>query len=336
MTGRYTNVKIQGILSAVPTNELDNMAFIENLESKRVKKQILLTGIEKRRACVNGQMADDLCTVAGEELLNRLGWEKESIGVLVFVTQSPVLARPSTAFLIQQRLGLGTDCMVFDVNLGCSGYTAGLQIVAGLLQGTGGRGLLLAGESHALEGGSQMDSSSLLVGDAGTATAVEIVEGNEMLFRQQSDGKGAPFIYKAFGRPGYMDGNGVLLFTLNEVVKSITEFKEMFQVKEESIDFYILHQAQKMILDGVAKGCGLDRGKVLESCRLYGNTSSASIPLTLCASKDQTGQKEKIRAYMCGFGIGLSWGSVLTELETAGIYPVMESDKVFLDKEAYS
>lgn len=331
MKGSYDNICVKGILSVVPEQIIENMDFVKELADRRVKKQLALTGIERRRACAEGQTAGDLCTAAADRLLEKLQWDRNEIDALVYVTQSPDFSRPSSAFLIQKRLGIGRECSAFDVNLGCSGYVAGLQILSGLLHNTGGRGLLLAGESHVRESGG-IDSSSLLVGDAGSATAVKICPGNRMLYRQQSDGEGFYQIYKSFNQPAFMDGNGVLLFTLNDVVKSIVEFRDIFGVKEEEIDYYVLHQAQKMILEGVAKGAGIDQEKVLSSCRDFGNTSSASVPVTLCVERDKYKDREKITAYMCGFGIGLSWGSVLMDLETSCIYPMEESNIIYSDR----
>lgn len=333
MHGRYSDVAIKGIVSVVPKNELDNLEYMNQFGDRRVKKQILLTGIEKRRACINGQTAGDLCTVAAEHLIKRLGWKKNNIKALIYVTQSPDFQRPSTSYLIQKRLGIGKNCIVFDVNLGCVGYIAGLQIIAGILHNCGGRGLLLAGESIVFENGTDMSTSSLLNGDAGSATAVEIEQGHRLYYKQWSDGNKFHYLYKTFDKPAYMDGNGVLLFGLNEVVKSFGEFKETFQIQEEEVDYYVLHQAQKLIIDGIAENAGLPMEKILYSCKGFGNTSSASIPLTICVNIDRFKDKKKLCLYCCGFGIGLSWGSALIEIETACIEPIIETQKYYDDRE---
>ncbi len=133
MKGEYSNIEIKGIVSAVPENEVCNLDYIEKIESRRIKKQVMLTGIENRRVCINGQKASDLATIAADKLLNLLEWNRNEIDVLIFVTQSPELSRPSTAFIIQQRLGIGKDCLVYDINLGCSGYIGGIETIAAIL-----------------------------------------------------------------------------------------------------------------------------------------------------------------------------------------------------------
>lgn len=337
MRAKYDNIAIKGIVTVVPKNIENNEEYVAKLESRRIKKQILLTGIKERRACINGQSSGDLCTLAADKLLDNLGWDRDDIKCMVYVTQSSDLSRPSTAFIIQKRLEIGKQCMVFDVNLGCSGYVAGLQIVSGLLHNVGGKALLLTGESGTFENGYSVSTSSLLNGDAGSATAIEVdCKASTMYCEQCSDGYEYKKIYKPHGKPGFMDGNGVLLFTLNEVVNSIKSFKKDFEIDENEIDYYVLHQAQKMILDGVAKGCSINKEKILSSCEYFGNTSSASIPLTLCTEIEKIKCKELIKVYMCGFGIGLSWGSVVMDINTSIIYPIIESNYVYPDKKEYT
>ena len=186
MKGQYSNIEIKGIVSAVPKNKVCNLDYIEKIESRRIKKQVMLTGIENRRVCIDGQKASDLATIAADKLLNLLEWNRSEIDVLIFVTQSPELSRPSTAFIIQQRLGIGKDCLVYDINLGCSGYIGGIETIAAILSATKGRGLLLVGESNALASG-DLSTSSPLEGDA-SATALEYGNQTSMLFRHYSDG----------------------------------------------------------------------------------------------------------------------------------------------------
>lgn len=336
MRGCINHIKISGLVTAVPKNREDNVDYIEKIESRRIRKQIILTGINERRVCINGQKASDLATVAADTLLKKLNWDRTKIDVLIFVTQSPELSRPSTAFMIQNRLAVGQECLVYDINLGCSGFVGGIQTIAAILQVTKGKGLLLVGESHALENG-EINSSSLLTGDAASALALEYSDAMEgsIVFRQYSDGSRAEYIYKCFNRCGYMDGNAVLLFGLNEVTDSIKTFIQDNGLEDDDIDFYVLHQAQKMIIDGIAKGADLPAEKMLVSCDLFGNTSSASIPLTInlhLNNEKNTGTKKLL---LCGFGIGLSWGIVAIDMECENIFPIMETDYVYEDREKF-
>lgn len=137
MYGKYENIKIRGIASAVPTRVIDNEKCAEKLGSRRAKKQVMLTGIRNRHCVKQGQAASDLSCVSAEKLLQKLQWDRNEIRVIVNVTQSPDVHTPSTAMIIQKRLGIGEDCLAFDVNLGCTGYVSGLQIIAAILQNTG-------------------------------------------------------------------------------------------------------------------------------------------------------------------------------------------------------
>lgn len=123
--------------------------------------------------CGKGQRASDLCAQAADVLLDRLEWERDSIKALIFVTQTPDLDTPSTAMLIQKRLNIGQDCICFDINLGCSGYIGGLQVLAGLLSNAGGRGLLLVGDGKYYNREGTIDANEMLFGDCGAATAIE-------------------------------------------------------------------------------------------------------------------------------------------------------------------
>ena len=146
MIGYLKDVKIQGVAATVPKDYLDNEKYAESIGEKRIKRQIKLTGIKHRHVVKDGQRTSDLVSVAGERLIEHLSWKKDEISVLVFVTQSPDIKAPSTAMLIQKKMGLGKDCIAFDVNLGCSGFTSGAIIVAGLLRNTRGKGLILMGD----------------------------------------------------------------------------------------------------------------------------------------------------------------------------------------------
>ena len=193
--------------------------------------------------------------------------------------------------IIQKRLGIGQDCLAFDVNLGCTGYVSGLQILAALLQNTGGKGLLLAGDGRYDKMSEVPTTDSLLFGDGGSATAIELEDGNPMMYAQKTDGTRHGLLSMALDGRMTMNGNAILLFSLNEVCQSIKECRKHFEVSEDSIDYYILHQAQKLILDGIARECGIEPSKVLTSYEEFGNTSTATLPLTICNNVEEIKKK---------------------------------------------
>ncbi len=331
MYGKYNNIKICGIAAAAPSNVIDNIEYAGQIGNRRAKKQVMLTGIKHRHSMGKGQSAADLSCVCAEKILKKLNWDRKDIRVIVNVTQSPDLHTPSTAMIIQKRLGIGLDCIAFDVNLGCTGYVSGLQIVAALLQNTGGKGLLLAGDGRYLETTGENTTDSLLFGDGASATAIELEDNYPMLYAQKTDGARHELISVDLNGKLTMDGNAVLLFSLNEVAQSIRECMEYYELSDEDVDYYIFHQAQKLILDGLARECGISGDKVLTSYEEYGNTSTATLPFTICNNYKMIQKKDKVKLYLCGYGVGLAWSSVIIDLNTDCIFPVEISDYVYGD-----
>ena len=330
--GCIKNIKIAGIASAVPKNTIDNIAFVEQMGKKRNMRQIKLTGIKKRHICAKGQSASDFATYAADKLLNHLHWSREEIKILIFVTQQPDLSRPSTAMLIQKRLGLDTNCTCFDVNMGCSGFTVGLQIIASMLSVVGGKGLLLVGDGRYVD--EDMHSTSdLLFGDGGAATAIEVENGYNMVFNQKTDGYRVDTIMCRRNGGSQMDGNAVLMFSLNEVSDNIKNFRNQYGLTEDQIDYYVFHQGQKIILQGIANECNILWEKVLNSYENYGNTSSASIPISICENLQILKEKKQVNLLLSGFGIGLSWGCVYLNIDTENILPIFEFGDYYKDKD---
>lgn len=321
MFGQYSNIAIKAISTVVPENTIYNKDYAEVLGEKRVKKHIKMTGVKERHIMPDGQKISDLAVRAAEEVLNHTGYDRDNIRVLIYVTQVPEYDKPATAFIIQKKLQLGKECIVFDVNLGCSGFVAGMQIIAGLLHNSGGCGLLLLSNGNKEEKRERL-VDEMLFGDAACAVLVEAEDGNPIMYRQQSDGTRFEVIHKEKNGVTYMDGEAVFAFTINDVADSILETKKMFGLKEEDIDYYIFHQGQKMILSYLVDICNLPVDKVLYSIEKFGNTEGVSIPLTLCSNREYLREKENVKLFMCGFGIGLSWGSIYTSVAIDSILPI--------------
>ncbi len=335
MRGELEHICIEGIVTTVPENEVCNDDYVNKIQNRRVKKQILLTGIDNRRVSVGEQKASDLATVAADRLLDHLKWDRSKIDVLIFVTQSPDLVRPSTAFLIQDRLGLSRDCMVYDINQGCAGYIVGLTTICSILQVTKGRGLLLVGESNAVAG-DEIDRNALLEGDAAAATALQYKENADPIkFVNYCDGSRADYLYKTLNNFAFMDGNAVLLFGLSDVADSVKQFMGDNNISVADIDYYVFHQAQKMIVDGIAQAVGIPEDKLFNSCKEYGNTSSASVPLTMCLQKEERNLSGKKRVLLCGYGIGLTWGMILLDIDMDVVFPIVESSYVYEDRKKF-
>ena len=331
MLGKFDNIRIAGVQATVPTRVIDNMLFAESIGGRRAKKFIEYTGISRRHLCVPNQSASDLSAYAADVLMDRIGWARDEIRILVNVTQSADLRAPSTAMVIQKRLGISDNCLAFDVNLGCSAYPSGIQIVSALLQNIGGKGLLLVGDGMYYELPEKPSMDSLLFGDGAAATAIEISEGGNIFFTQNTDGSRFEVLYSNWNREISMDGNAVLMMGLNEAVQSIINLRHFSGISDEMIDYYVLHQAQKIIIDGILKECDIDPSKSLISYDEYANTSSATLPVTLSANVDKFVNKDKVKLYLCGFGVGLTWNGMILDIDSRNIFPIIETDKTYAD-----
>lgn len=335
MIGKFDNIKIQGMCTAVPECVEENKNFESILGPRRTKKQIRLTGVSKRHISERNQRTSDLCYAAVLPLLEKLKWDRDEIKVLIYITQGPNYKLPSTAFFLQHRLGIPKDCVCFDINLGCSSFNVGVHVVSALLQSCNisDKALLLIGDTAGRvlspedSMGADAIANRMIFGAAGAAIALEKVKNSDLMFMTKSDGNGFEAIIQHFGRGTTMNGTAVFEFAINDVSDDVKFFKDHFGLHEEDIDYYVFHQAQKLILDNIAATCELPDGKELRSLDEYGNTSGTSVPVTVCANRDKFMDRESVNLFLCGFGVGLSWGTIFAEIPTENILPVIETNE---------
>jgi 3-oxoacyl-[acyl-carrier-protein] synthase-3 len=333
------HVRIAGVASAVPKEVVSNSDYTVLPEEQR-EKIIKYTGIRFRRWAPKELCCSDLCQASAEKLLAELSWKRESVGAVVFVSQTPDYPFPATAQLLQHRLGLPKSALAFDVNLGCSGYTYGLYILGSLLEASGlHRGLLLAGDVSKMHGDCD-PASAVLFGHAATATAMEFSPNTKPLyFELGSDGGGHKVIYVPAGgarnpvgahsfQKAALDGGGargetdvvldaaeIINFTMREVPVSIRRLLEFAGRTVPDIDAYVFHQANQFINNQVARKIGIKPDKAPTTLYDFGNTSSATIPLTITARLRERIAAGPQKVVMSGFGVGLSWASTYWEPE---------------------
>lgn len=331
-----------GIAACVPEKVLSNYDYtwIKNSERELLVKTI---GVEKRHVAAAGETTSDLCYQAAVQLLEHLAWQPADISLLIFVSQSRDYVIPSTSTILQDRLKLPKTSLAIDINLGCSGYVYGLSVITSMMKATGIRkALLLVGDLSNVTSSYRDKSTYPLFGDAGTATALELSEGApEMKFNLQSDGSGHEAIIirdggvrnlmnkKSFtiakqGEGIYrsrlhieLNGIEVFNFSLREVVPNIKTALKHFGHTVDEFDYLVFHQANRLINETLRKMLKVDPAKVPYSLKDYGNTSCASIPLTLVTQLREALQSAPQKLLLSAFGIGLSWGTIL--LETDGI-----------------
>ena len=325
-----SGVALRGVVCAVPGEPVPNSVIAETLGDQAVADVVKMVGVETRHWAAPDQTSADLCAAAAERLLEKLQWEPGSVDALIFVTQTPDHPLPASACLLHGRLKLATDCQAFDVNLGCSGYVYGLWLASSLIQSGCQRVLLLAGETSSRLVDPSDRGTAVLFGDAGSASALEHdPDAKPMRFRMGTDGAGAGALMVPQGgfRPVdpdraftldptrlHMDGGEVFTFTLREVPKLVAATLADAGEAGQSVDAYLLHQANRFMLRHIGKKIGATEADRLPiNIDRYGNTSSATIPLLLADDLAQRLTTGSAKLMLVGFGVGLSWGAVLAE-----------------------
>ena len=333
---RIRNVAIKGISACTPAHVEENLdlpVFKEG-EAERVIAQ---TGIERKHKVTGfGVTASDLCEKAFDKLLAELGWEKSSIDVLAYVTLTPDYLEPPTGCILHGRLGLSESCLTLDLSQGCPGWINGLATVSSLLSsGNVKRAILLNGDTATLMR-SPYDKESLpLFGDAGVATALEYEEGADGFefdfgtrgkdwqaiyrpaggFRQPIDEKALEFkeIAEHISRrevDAVMDGLSVFSFGISTGPMSVKSLCESFQIDIDKIDLFLMHQANQYLNEKIRKKLKIPEEKTPYSLKDHGNTSGASIPVTIVSQCRERFASETLDNIACAFGVGLAWGSV--------------------------
>ncbi len=334
------NVVISGIASCVPQEIIENIdsSIFENRDE--AQRFIDVTGIERRHVVGTRKICtSDLCVQAANKVLDDLNWDKNDIDCLIFVTQTPDYILPATSCIIQDRLGLSKDCFALDISLGCSGWVYGLSVIASMMQsGMFKKGLLLAGDTTTITKSSKDKSTFPLFGDAGTATALEFQQDETgFQFHFGTDGAGYesiiikdggfrnPFSENSLIEKEYdggiirndsqsiLNGANVFTFGIGRAPKSVKALIDRFDIDKQSIDYVIFHQANKMMNEKIRIKLGFTEDQVPYSLNSFGNTSSASIPLTMNLKLSDKLKKTNRKMLACGFGVGLSWASVYFE-----------------------
>ncbi len=319
-----SGVAVRGIAATVPATVRTNDQIGSADDRDYVDRLSAQVGVTERRVVADGQYGSDLAAAAVGSLLERLGWEPISIDLLVVATQTPDRLFPGMSFTLHRQFGLPLSTPVFDVNLGCSAFTHGLWTAASLLPGVGRRALLVNADTMSRTLAPTDWGNQVLFGDAGTATALEVDDTAAPIHVMlTSDGKGTEAVCfpdsamsaSADRRPSFViNGPAVLGLALRSVPRLVSELLERSGVALEHVGLLVPHQANVFILDKLVDRLGLDRSRMAVSMGRFGNTSSASIPLALCACSELVGAADREHTMMVGFGTGFSLSAVLADL----------------------
>lgn len=300
-----------------------------------------LLGMDSRYVASPQTTTSDLCLQAATSLMQALAISPSEVSAVISITQTPDYRAPGNAYVLHNALGLGRDCVALDVCQGCAGFVYGLWL-AGMMASTGGGGVLLcAGDTLSRLAHSRDYTTAPLFGDAGSAAWVKFCPGaGPMHFLLQSNGRELQKLYVPAGgarQPSseltareitsedgsvrsldslHMDGAGVFSFAMSEQPALLRQMLEYAKMQPEEIDYLVLHQANRYIVQTIAKKAGFPASKVpSQAFGRYGNQNAASIPGVLCDELALQLAQRKAEVVLQGFGIGLSWGACQLRLE---------------------
>jgi 3-oxoacyl-[acyl-carrier-protein] synthase-3 len=293
------------------------------------------TGIFARHIAAEGETAVDLACAAAQKMFEDRPNIKESIDYLIFCSQTPDYFLPTSACIIQDRLGLGTSTGSLDINLGCSGYIYCLGLAKALIEsGQCSNVLILTADTYTKLIHPMDRSVRTIFGDGAAATLVSAGSETASLHRPDlgSDGSGAGNLIVPLGgarrRSGdtseridesgnhrtdanlFMNGREILMFTLKRVPASVAQALDHAGWRREDVELLVLHQASKLVLDTLTQRFGLPAERSWNGMSEIGNTVSSTIPIALRQALDANVLKPGMKVMLSGFGVGYSWASM--------------------------
>lgn len=328
-------VFIKAVSYYLPENVYTNDDLVKDFPEWSVDKVMNKVGIERRHISAPEETAGDLAEQAAKRMFVEYGIDPSDIDFLVFCTQSPDYFLPSTACVLQDKLGIPTSAGAFDYNLGCSGCIYGLAIAKGLIMaGVANNVLLLTAETYSKYLHYDDKSNRSIFGDgaaaclistAGFAKIGEFVLGTDgagsenLIVRsgaarlKQSTGRHDEDVEGHIRRDDYlyMNGGAIFNFTCDTVPKLMKQLLIKSKLQKDEIDYYVLHQANQFMLNTIRKICGLPKDKFYIDMAHVGNTVSSTILIGLKESINNGNIHDGMDVMICGFGVGLSWGGTV-------------------------
>ena len=329
---RLQGIRIAGVSTCVPSRSVDNLDFGKDFGVDEVRKVVSMAGVKHRPVVDVGVTASDLCFEAAVDLLDKLGWERESITGLIMVTQSPDYVLPSSSCVLHKWLGLSDHCAAFDMGQGCSGYQYGLYIASTMLKAGGHRRILmLNGDTPSRFTSPDDHATSLLFSDAGSATALELTDDDTpSVYTLHTDGAGSDSLIIRGGgfrdrhptdpRDNFvrMDGAAVFNFTLKRVPPLIRDTLAFAERSVADVDWFLFHQSNRFIMKHLTKKCGLPEERTPIVLENFGNCGGPSVAVALTQALG-TAARPPLTVMMLGYGVGLSWGAALARLDAEAV-----------------
>lgn len=340
------NVAVRGVTGTVPDHAVKTADF-DLFTQEEAETFDNTVGIKNRYIGSDDLCTSDLCFDAAERLLAALEWEKESIDVLVFGSVTGDYKTPPTSGILQHRLGLPISTFVLDIPMGCCGSMYAINVAGNLLSaGSVKRALLLVGDT-ALRMGSLKDKSRVpLFGDSGTAMALEydptaekiVIEfntlgaGYEALITPHGGFRhpitAESFIEEDFGngiirapKDTLINGMDVFSFAISRPPISIKKMMEKYELNADNVDFFLIHQANKLIVDRIVKKMKLPLEKVPYDLQEFGNLGGASVPMLMTYNISEELQNRPLTLLCSSFGLGLTWGTMILRTQPMVVLP---------------
>jgi 3-oxoacyl-[acyl-carrier-protein] synthase-3 len=312
----------------LPQNVLSTAQLSSEFPEWSVEKIDAKTGIRQRHIAAENECSSDLAVEAAKKLFRTGACQPEQIDYILFCTQSPDYFLPTSACLIQTRLGIPQSAGALDYNLGCSGFVVGLGLAKGLIEtGQATNVLLLTGEAYSKFIHAHDRSARTIFGDAAAATLVSAVEAraDQLIgpFIYGTDGTGAEHLIVQTGgmrHPRtaetarddlFMNGPEIFNFTLRTIPKCVNDLLQRANLPLEAVDLFVFHQANEYMLEHLRKRLKISPEKFVVAMGHCGNTVSSTIPIALREAREDGLLKSGHLVMLVGFGVGYSWAATL-------------------------
>ena len=326
---------IKGISYYLPERVVTNEELLKEFPEWSVDKVAAKVGVNSRHLAAEDETAGDMAEKAARKLFAEYSIDPKTIDFVMLCTQSPDYFLPSTACILQNRLGIPTSAGAFDYNLGCSGCVYGMAMAKGLIAGGVAKNvLLLTAETYQKYLHPSDKSNRSIFGD-GAAACLISTEGFAEIgeFCLGTDGSGAENLivktgaarcrkatgnvvededgHQRFDDYLYMNGSAIFNFTLEAVPAMMKVILEKNQMEKDEVDYYVFHQANKFMLNTIRKVCVLPKDKFYVNLEETGNTVSSTVMISLKDNLDKGVITPGMKVMVSGFGVGLSWGGTI-------------------------
>ncbi len=304
--------KITSIEYYLPKKKENNKTlkkFNPKMDINRIKEK---TGIDNRYISAEKETVIDISIKCANKIFKK--FPKNKVDFLILVTQTSPYRIPTTACILQNKIGLKKNIIAFDINLGCSGFIYALRIASSLIESKQAKnGLIICADTYTKYISKKNTACRPIFSDAGAAILISKSLKNSIgPFELGADGSGADALELPMNtKEIIMNGAKVLTFAMSVVPDNVNLLLKKIKISKNKINKFIFHQASKYILDNINRILGIKKEQTFENYSKVGNTISASIPIALKDASNKDKLKNNSLVVVAGYGVGLSWGSAL-------------------------